>query len=483
MAGVVYDYLSFVANDVIFFSDDVQTTTIAVAIASSLCCSIVWAVFHIINVVQPSKGTVKAKSATLSIYAGKIHASRKSCQPVCLDGSVTLQQDEVEVPCVRCGKYYADANCRFVTCKECCFSVTACNFHRLNKDIKVRQYRSDGQQQLQEIDLSQCQIQQCPERLGFVGAQLTLLNLAQNKLTNLPSEIGCLRGLTDLFIDHNNITIIPDSLGSLVNLESLNLSFNQIYTLPDTICSLQNLKVLKADHNNMEDIPKCIGQLHRLVKLYLEYNKLEYFNIKCSSLGHLEILVLNNNPISSLPDEIRNMIHLHELDVSSCDLHNIPKSICYCPNLATLNLSNNQLSVIPVEIGRLPSLKNLQLNNNKLQYIPSTLKVDKYNSISVSGNPFLLEDSLIEVYTPNNLFPSLLEKALRFVCNHGNYKIDILPQTLQDILTEIKTCTGCGQIFFTYYKSTIELQQTTQGTIPFYSQICSPHNTQMCNQT
>jgi hypothetical protein len=68
--------LSFVANDIIFFSDDVQTTTIAVAIASSLCCSIVWAVFHIISVVQPSKGTAKAKSA--AFYIGKNPASRKN---------------------------------------------------------------------------------------------------------------------------------------------------------------------------------------------------------------------------------------------------------------------------------------------------------------------------------------------------------------------------------------------------------------------
>lgn len=76
MASVVYRCLSFVANDVIFFSDDVQTTTIAVAIASSLCCSIVWAVFHIISVVQPSKGTAKAKSA--AFYTGKNPTSRKN---------------------------------------------------------------------------------------------------------------------------------------------------------------------------------------------------------------------------------------------------------------------------------------------------------------------------------------------------------------------------------------------------------------------
>lgn len=71
MGSLVYEYLLFVANDVIFFSDDVKTTTIAVAIASSLCCSIVWAIFHIIGVTRPSKTELKTKSNILSVYDEK----------------------------------------------------------------------------------------------------------------------------------------------------------------------------------------------------------------------------------------------------------------------------------------------------------------------------------------------------------------------------------------------------------------------------
>lgn len=71
MGSIVYEYLSFVANDMIFFSDDVQTTTIAVAIASSLCCSIVWAVFHIIGVARPSRTAIKARSNVISVYDEK----------------------------------------------------------------------------------------------------------------------------------------------------------------------------------------------------------------------------------------------------------------------------------------------------------------------------------------------------------------------------------------------------------------------------
>lgn len=480
MANVVYRCLSFVANDVIFFSDDVQTTTIAVAIASSLCCSIVWAVFHIISVVQPSKASAKTKSTNQSVYDGKF-PRRTTDQSVYTDDALTLfGGEDIEVPCVRCGNFYADASCRFVTCKRCCFSVTSCSYHQQNKEIvKPRPCRSHGTKPLHEIDLSHCQIQQCPERLGFVGAQLTLLNLAQNQLSELPSEIGCLRGLTDLYIDHNNISVLPDTLGSLANLQSLNLSYNQIHSLPDTFSSLQKLKVLKAGHNNIESVPTCVAHLRRIVGLYLEYNKLTSFNTQCcSSLGFLEILVLHNNPLSSLPDQIRSMICLRELNVSSCDLQNIPHGICHCLNLTSLDISYNRLVMLPVELGLLHSLQTLHVNNNRLQFLPTTIVLEKYQNITVSSNPFTADG--VHVYTPTQLFPSLLETACRYILNLGNYKTEILPQTLQETLGRKKTCTRCGRVFTTYYQSTVELRQTVEGNIPFYSQICSPHLLHHC---
>lgn len=194
-------------------------------------------------------------------------------------------------------------------------------------------------------------------------------------------------------------------------------------------------------------------------------------------------MVLHNNPLSSLPDEIRNLIRLRELDVSSCDLPVIPVGVCYCPNLTSLNLSHNRLTILPVELGLLHSLQHLHLNNNKLHYLPTTIDLDKYHNITVSDNPFLVDEDFIHVYTPTQLFPSLLETACRFILNHGNYKINVLPLTLQDMLSAKKRCTRCGSVFISYYKSTIELRQTLKGNIPFYSQICSPHHIHYCNQT
>lgn len=54
-------------------------------------------------------------------------------------------------------------------------------------------------------------MQACPERLGFIGHQLTCLNLSDNELQELPPEIGCLRGLQILSLQQNKLSSLPVS--------------------------------------------------------------------------------------------------------------------------------------------------------------------------------------------------------------------------------------------------------------------------------
>lgn len=61
MSGYFYQYITVVVRDFIFFHDDVQSTTIAVAIASSLCCSIVWAICHLLTLGSSSASCKSTK--------------------------------------------------------------------------------------------------------------------------------------------------------------------------------------------------------------------------------------------------------------------------------------------------------------------------------------------------------------------------------------------------------------------------------------
>lgn len=52
-------FLTGLAQEYIIFSGDVKSTTIAIAITSSLCCSIVWLVVHLVSGEQPEKEITK----------------------------------------------------------------------------------------------------------------------------------------------------------------------------------------------------------------------------------------------------------------------------------------------------------------------------------------------------------------------------------------------------------------------------------------
>ena len=98
-----------------------------------------------------------------------------------------------------------------------------------------------------------------PDRPPFLGplavllgvfrlTGLTNLDLRDNAITSLPSEIGALTVLVDLLLGENLITSVPSELAALTGLEVLELDFNQLTGVPaefrdvnpSTYCYLAN---------------------------------------------------------------------------------------------------------------------------------------------------------------------------------------------------------------------------------------------------
>ena len=52
-------------------------------------------------------------------------------------------------------------------------------------------------------------LKQCPVKIGYVGSQLSSLNLSNNRLIELPEELGLLRGLEELFLQYNCLEELP----------------------------------------------------------------------------------------------------------------------------------------------------------------------------------------------------------------------------------------------------------------------------------
>jgi len=62
------------------------------------------------------------------------------------------------------------------------------------------------------LNHSSVSLESCPNRLGFSGSQLTCLNLSDNKLQELPPEIGLLHGLQVLTLERNLLSSLPVSI-------------------------------------------------------------------------------------------------------------------------------------------------------------------------------------------------------------------------------------------------------------------------------
>jgi len=215
---------------------------------------------------------------------------------------------------------------------------------------------------------------------------------------NLPSELGNLTALRELYLQQNELTgQIPSTFGNLTNLEILNIKQNQINGyIPKELGNLINLIELNLWRNNLSgEIPVELNNLKKLQTLWLGSNNLSGdFGSSISGMDYLYLLDLRNNNFEGeipeevwnltnlellllggnnfegeIPLEISNLVKLYNLDLSQNGFSGeFPKGVLNLPDIIYLNLSSNKFSgKIPENIGNLNKLWNLNLGNNNFE--------------------------------------------------------------------------------------------------------------------
>jgi Leucine-rich repeat (LRR) protein len=149
-------------------------------------------------------------------------------------------------------------------------------------------------------------------KLNAAG-QVISLNLSDNQLENLPTEIGQLNALQNLNLHHNKITNLPSQIGQLFSLRTLNLSENYLTELPPAIGFMKTLQILDLSSNRLIHLPPEIGQLNALQSLDITQNKLKTLPPEIGQLVNLQSLFINHNQLSCIPPEIERMSNLQTL--------------------------------------------------------------------------------------------------------------------------------------------------------------------------
>ena len=233
------------------------------------------------------------------------------------------------------------------------------------------------------LDLSMLNLETLPEWLiaklfrsfsydsDDLSCRVQEIILANNKLTQIPRELGAVQSLRVLDLSGNNLSRlevegIDYSSLLLPKIQSLNVSNNGLsspaleailYAVTQSNCPLS---CLLASKNSIDRFPDIIMHISTLREVDLSNNVLQ------------NVLILNECPRNSL--EILNL--------SNNQIRHV-KGIEILKKLSSLSLDNNNIMDVPLEIGLITTLKSLTLNGNPQKLVRSQV-LQKGNEAVIS---------------------------------------------------------------------------------------------------
>jgi hypothetical protein len=168
-------------------------------------------------------------------------------------------------------------------------------------------------------------------------------------------KAGKLKGLTHLKISEN-LTEFPTEILQLTDtLEVLDLNDNKLSQLPTDFSCLKKLKILFMSDNTFEHIPSVLSECPALTMIGIKSNQIK--TVAENSLPvNTRWLILTGNHITKLPDSMGQLTKLEKLALAGNQLTELPSSMENCRALALARLSANKLTALPDFLLQLPKL-------------------------------------------------------------------------------------------------------------------------------
>ena len=190
------------------------------------------------------------------------------------------------------------------------------------------------------------------------------IDLSQNYLTEIPTELFTLPHLLTLVLCNNQINKIPlDNLPNATKLNKLLLDHNCISYVPPSWRIPKSLQSLSLRHNQIRSFTVNEPMTH-LLEIGLSNNEMEEFSLQAPKLRHLS---LRSNQFRKPPECLGDLASLTSLDISANPLTSFPPSLAFLESLVALDISqiplDTQIPSLQTSVFRLVALKSLSMSS------------------------------------------------------------------------------------------------------------------------
>ncbi|XP_009861397.2 leucine-rich repeat-containing protein 40-like [Ciona intestinalis] len=264
------------------------------------------------------------------------------------------------------------------------------------KQLEILSFRNNSLDQLPSLTLCVC---------------LKELSLGNNRLTRFPSQLPV--SVTILELRDNKLSEIPASVTELTQLERLDLANNNVPNLPPEVGAMESIKVVVVSGNPIRTISSHIlnkgtQALLKHLRSRIVSNETEPLNASTGGVipqsdsntdlsnKHLVASSRKLDLTKENPESVTTKLALYselpviEVILARCSLTNIPEDLTgYKSSLSTLNIANNKLKCLPPMIGCFSQLGHLDLSGNAISALPDELaECISLREINMSYNLF-----------------------------------------------------------------------------------------------